>query len=67
MIRKTTFTLKGKTRERILNFLILEEGATAVEYAIMAALITGVIALSVAGIGSTLDAFFRNFNDLYPK
>jgi len=67
VIRKTTFTLKGKTRERILNFLILEEGATAVEYAIMAALITGVIALSVAGIGSTLDAFFRNFNDLYPK
>jgi pilus assembly protein Flp/PilA len=42
------------------HFVKEEEGATAVEYALMAGLIAAVIAAAVAPIVFTLSAFFLN-------
>lgn len=39
----------------IIGFLRQEEGATAVEYGLLAALIAGAIAASVFALGGTLD------------
>jgi pilus assembly protein Flp/PilA len=44
-----------------MNHLVKEEdGATAVEYALMAGLIAAVIATAVAPIGVTLSSIFTN-------
>jgi len=43
---------------RIMGFLREEEGATAVEYGLLAALIAGVIIASVMSLGGTLNGEF---------
>lgn len=46
----------------IKNFLGEEEGATAVEYGLLAALIAGVIITAVVTLGKTLCGVFTQIN-----
>ncbi len=46
--------------KKFAQFIKDEEGATAVEYALMAALIAVVIIVSVALLGTNLDALFTD-------
>lgn len=46
----------------ITNFVRDEEGATAVEYGLMAALIAAVIVGAVTTLGTTLQGIFTNIN-----
>jgi pilus assembly protein Flp/PilA len=46
----------------VMNFVNDEEGATAIEYGLLAALIAAVIIVSVQALGSTLDATFSSIN-----
>lgn len=46
----------------IKNFLQEEEGATAVEYGLLAALIAGVIITAVITLGKTLCGVFTSLN-----
>ncbi len=39
-----------------------EKGVTALEYGLLAALIAGVIILSVKGLGETVDTTFKNID-----
>lgn len=43
-----------------------DRGATAVEYAIIAAWIAAVIVLAVAALGNTVTGFFRSGLDSFP-
>ena len=47
----------------ITTFIRDEEGATAVEYGLMAALIAAVIITAVTAIGSSLNTVFTNISD----
>jgi pilus assembly protein Flp/PilA len=49
---------------RIIKFLRDEEGATAIEYALIAALIAVVIAAALSPIGTRIAAIF---GDIYTK
>ncbi len=59
---RTIGTRKGvkKMKEKLLRFLKDEEGATAVEYGIMVALIAAVIITAVTSIGDTLNNTFTS-------
>ena len=46
----------------MMNFINDEEGATAIEYGLLAALIAAVIIAGVTAIGSTLQATFSSIN-----
>lgn len=48
-----------------MNIIQSEEGATAIEYAIMAAAIAGVIALTVFAVGVKVSGLFVNFNTIW--
>jgi pilus assembly protein Flp/PilA len=47
----------------ITTFLGNEEGATAVEYGLMTALIAAVIIVAVTAIGANMSAIFQNIAD----
>jgi len=47
-------------KEKIKNFLKNEDGATAVEYALMVALIAAVIIISVQLLGTNSSTVFNN-------
>jgi pilus assembly protein Flp/PilA len=49
---------------RFIEFLRDEEGATAIEYALIAALIAAVIGVALSPIGTRIAAIF---NDIYTK
>jgi len=53
--RRTTMT--------IMNLIRNEEGATALEYGLLAALIAGVIAAGVTSLGTTVQATFSGLAD----
>lgn len=46
----------------IKNFIAEEDGVTAIEYALIAALIAGVIILAVTNLGTTITSIFSNLN-----
>ena len=46
----------------VMNFVNDEEGATAIEYGLLAALIAAVIIVSVQALGNTLDATFSSID-----
>ena len=46
----------------IKQFIQKDEGATALEYGLMAALIAAVIVVSVQGLGTTLNNTFSNID-----
>jgi len=48
------------TREKIFSFLAAEDGPTAVEYAVMLALIVVVCLAAVRAIGTNAKASFNN-------
>ncbi|WP_432821188.1 Flp family type IVb pilin [Trichloromonas sp.] len=54
-------------RDLFQGLLKDDEGATAVEYAIMAGLIAAVIAGTVAAFGSNLNTLFSNCVEKFPK
>ena len=47
-------------RQKIVHFLASEEGPTAIEYAMMAALVAAVCVLAVDAVGSQLNTSFTN-------
>ena len=47
-------------RELVVRFMRNEDGATAIEYALIAGGISIVIVMAVRGIGSTLQTTFTN-------
>ena len=58
--------MKTTAWKQIRNFLSDEEGATAVEYGIMVALIAAVIIVAVTGIGTKLVAVFEDVDGAMP-
>jgi len=44
----------------IKNFIAEEDGVTAIEYALIAALIAGVITASVSALGGNINTLFTN-------
>ena len=49
----------GKKMEKLIRFFKDEEGATAVEYGIMVALIAVVIIFAVTALGTNLSGIFQ--------
>ncbi len=49
--------------DRILNFLAREDGPTAVEYAVMLALIIGICLASIGGVGNPVKETYTHSND----
>lgn len=49
--------------KKVQEFMSDEQGATAVEYGLMAALIAAVIVLAVAAIGTNLNTVFNFIKD----
>jgi pilus assembly protein Flp/PilA len=49
------------------TFLADEEGATAIEYGLLAALIAGVIVVTVRTLGITIDGFFSKIDSELKK
>jgi pilus assembly protein Flp/PilA len=52
----------GRFTRRVVNFLKKEDGPTAVEYAVMLALILAVIAAAVSNIGGTTSAMYNDLS-----
>ena len=52
--------------DKLMNFLKDEEGATAVEYGLMVALIAVVIIVAVTLLGGRLQNVFQNVADSMP-
>ncbi len=52
--------------EKLIRFFKYEEGATAVEYAIMASAIAAVIIVVVYAIGVKTDLLFQTVKDAWP-
>lgn len=50
-------------KKKIQAFLADEQGATAVEYGLMAALIAAVIVVAVSAVGTRLNAAFQFVRD----
>jgi pilus assembly protein Flp/PilA len=50
-------------KDKLMNFLRDEEGATAIEYGLIAGLIAVVIIGAVGGIGDELDKLFVRIKD----
>lgn len=46
----------------IKNFIQEEDGVTAIEYALIAALIAGVIIVAVTALGGNINTIFGNLN-----
>jgi len=55
-----TLTLNGLIMNFIKNFIAEEDGVTAIEYGLIAALIAAVIVVSVTSIGTNLSTVFTN-------
>jgi len=53
-----TLTLNGLIMNFIKNFIAEEDGVTAIEYGLIAALIAAVIGVAVASIGTNLVTVF---------
>ena len=53
-----TLTLNGLIMNFIKNFIAEEDGVTAIEYGLIAALIAAVIVVSVTSIGTNIAAVF---------
>jgi pilus assembly protein Flp/PilA len=52
-----------KFTKSVKNFLVSEDGPTAVEYAVMLALIIVVCIVSIGLVGTSADATFSEVND----
>ena len=52
----------GRFTRRVVDFLKREDGPTAVEYAVMLALILVVIAAAVSNIGGTTSGMYNNLS-----
>jgi len=48
----------------IKNFIKEEDGVTAIEYALLGALIAGVIAVAVTALGTNIKALFQSLADM---
>jgi len=52
-------TLKGNTMNFIANLIKEEDGVTAIEYALIASLIAGVIIAAVSLLGGNISTLFK--------
>lgn len=52
--------------DAVMNFVNDEEGATAIEYGLLAALIAAVIVVVIGNIGTKLNAAFTKVNNNLP-
>jgi pilus assembly protein Flp/PilA len=48
----------------IKNFIKEEDGVTAIEYALLGALIAGVIAVAVTALGTNIKTLFQSLADM---
>lgn len=55
-----------KAYQKLKRFLLSEDGPTAVEYAIMLALIVLVTTQAIIAIGTTSEAVFQDVADVLP-
>jgi pilus assembly protein Flp/PilA len=53
----------SKIRERVVNFLKREDGPTAVEYAVMLALIIVVCLVAITALGTNANATFTTVSN----
>lgn len=53
----------NKYRRHLILFLLEEDGVTAMEYALLGALIAIVIVVAVTGVGMNVQALFLNVAD----
>jgi pilus assembly protein Flp/PilA len=53
----------SKLRERVVNFLKCEDGPTAVEYAVMLALIIVVCLVAITALGTNANATFTTVSN----
>jgi pilus assembly protein Flp/PilA len=53
----------SKLRERVVNFLKREDGPTAVEYAVMLALIIVVCLVAITALGTNANATFTTVSN----
>ena len=60
MLRKDERTILTKIRARVENFLKREDGPTAVEYAVMLALIVVVCIAAITALGTAANNTFTN-------
>jgi len=60
--RKTQFRTEAKVQHKLLKFLSNEQGATAIEYGLIAAGIALAIIAVVTGLGSNLNGMFTSVN-----
>lgn len=58
--------MKNQVLKRMQRFLKDEEGATAVEYGIMVALIAAVIIVAVTGLGQKVEDVFSDVDTRMP-
>jgi len=49
----------AKITDRVIAFLSEQDGVTAIEYALLAALIFGAIVISVGALGGTLNTLYE--------
>jgi len=52
----------GRFKRKVIAFLRKEDGPTAVEYAVMLALIIVVLIAAISNIGSTTSAMYNNLS-----
>lgn len=52
--------------QRLLAFFRDSRGATSAEYAILAALVAGVVVAAVTGFGLATNTLFTNVRDIFP-
>jgi pilus assembly protein Flp/PilA len=52
----------GRFTKRVVAFLKKEDGPTAVEYAVMLALIIVVLVAAISNIGTSTDAMYNNLS-----
>jgi pilus assembly protein Flp/PilA len=56
----SNFYLRSIAMQMIMKFIQEEDGVTAIEYALIAALIAAVIVISVTALGVKVDTIFKN-------
>jgi len=61
--RKAEFLMFSKIHGCVVNFLIREDGPTAVEYAIMLALITVACIVAITALGSNTNKTLTNHSN----
>jgi len=63
LVRLALFSWEGKTMNAVRRFLKEEDGPTAVEYAIMLALIVLGAVVAISSVGESMSGVFQSIGD----